>query len=102
MWRGSVTPPVVGPSSWASDSGSRYGFAAAYLLMDPACPMGLPSASTVWFGARESERDRRTCATAIWHGTGTVTIKRSGLRTRPRSLTWAFVVERVTGIEPAL
>ena len=28
--------------------------------------------------------------------------RRSRQQTRPKSLTWAFVVERVTGIEPAL
>ncbi|BBJ47049.1 hypothetical protein SSPO_097670 [Streptomyces antimycoticus] len=40
MWRGSVTLPAVGPLSSSSDSGSTYGFAAAYLLMDPARLMG--------------------------------------------------------------
>ncbi len=38
----------------------------------------------------------------IWHDTGMGGVERSRQQTRPRSLTWAFAMERVTGIEPAL
>ncbi|MFE3247707.1 hypothetical protein [Streptomyces sp. NPDC059209] len=38
----------------------------------------------------------------IGHGTGARRLDRSRQQTRPKSLTWAFVVERVTRIELAL
>ncbi|MET8012698.1 hypothetical protein ABZU86_10860 [Streptomyces sp. NPDC005271] len=36
------------------------------------------------------------------HVEGTATLERSGQRRSPEPLAWGFVVERVTGIEPAL
>ena len=51
-------------------------------------------------GAQEGRWEGR--AERFWHGSGTRCLSRSGQQTTPGSLTWGFVVERATGIEPAL